>query len=50
MDTVSTGSTITKKTLVDSFLKVELVGLEEKEEKITEEQTQLDFQLDDFKL
>ena len=50
MDTVSTGSTITKKTLVDSFLKVELIGLEEKEEKTTEEQTQLDFQIDDFKL
>ncbi len=49
MDTVSTGSTITKKTLVDSFLKVELIGLEEKEE-TKEEQTQLDFQIDDFKL
>ncbi len=49
MDTVSTGSTITKKTLVDSFLKVELIGLEEKEERV-EEQTQLDFQIDDFKL
>ncbi len=51
MDLMSTGSTITKKVLTDSFIKVELVGLEEQEETPpVEEQTQIEFQLDDFKL
>ena len=58
MDTISTGSTISKKTILDAFVKVELESkselvetqMEEEVETLEEEATQVSFNLDDFKL
>lgn len=52
MDLASTGSTITKKQIVDAMVEVQLESLEEKKEDVTaaEKEEPVQFTLDDFKL
>ncbi len=49
MDTASTGSVITKKKMIDAFLKVNLVSNQKEENASIEKEVQLDFNIEDFK-